>query len=139
MDACSLPLVYDYSKYLFYSSFSIGISSVVSIYYRDYVTFLFMFMLFLTSINYWYKPDYGLRRNIDMFLCKVINVYFYITTLSVYDEYCNVIFVYGLYHVMFLYLLEHLYYYYNNKQWIIIHMAIHVHLALFVPFVFYML
>jgi hypothetical protein len=139
MDACSLPLVYDYSKYLFYSSFSIGASSIVSAYYKDYVTFLFMFMLYLTSINYWYKPDYGLRRDIDMFLCKVINIYFYLTTLSAYDEYCNVIFVNALYNVLFLYAVEHIFCHLKNKKWIILHMAIHLQLSFFTPFVLYIL
>ena len=139
MDACSLPISYKYSKYLYASSFTIGASSIVSVYYKDYVTFLFMFMLFLTSINYWYKPDYGLRRNIDMFLCKVINLYFYLTTLSLYDEYCNVFFVNAFYNVLFLYLLEHIYCYFNNKQWIIFHMAIHLQLSFFTPFLLYIL
>jgi hypothetical protein len=139
MEACSLPIPFAYSKYLFYSSFTIGASSFISVYYKDYVTFLFMFMLFLTSINYWYKPDYGLRRDIDMFLCKVINIYFYLMTLSVYDEYCNVIFVYGFYNVLFLYLMEHICCYFKNRQWIIFHMVIHFQLSFFTPFVLYIL
>ena len=139
MDACALPISYKYSKYLFASSFTIGASSIVSAYYKDYVTFLFMFMLFLTSINYWYKPDYGLRRDVDMFLCKLINLYFYLTTLSLYDEYCNVVFVYGFYNALFLYFMEHLYCYFNNKKWIIFHMAIHLQVSFLVPFVLYIL
>ena len=135
----SLPIPYVYSKYLFYSSFSIGASSVVSAYYKDYVSFLFMFMLFLTSINYWYNPDYGLRRDIDMFLCKIISLYFYLTTLSVYDEYCNVVFVNVFYNILFLYSMEHLCCYFKNSKWIVFHMAIHLHLSLFSPFVLYIL
>ena len=139
MDACHFPIPYAYSKYLFYSSFSIGLSSVVSIYYRDYVSFLFLFMLFLTSINYWYNPDYGLRRDIDMYLCKVINIYFYVTTLSIYDEYCNVIFVNGFYHILFLYFMEHIFYRLKNNKWIVFHMSIHLYLAVLTPVVLYML
>ena len=49
MDACSLPIPFAYSKYLFYSSFTIGDSSFISVYYKDYVTFLFMFMLMVVD------------------------------------------------------------------------------------------
>jgi len=139
MEACRFPIPYVYSKYLFYSSFSIGASSLVSIYFKDYVTFLFLFMLFLTSINYWYKPDYGLRRDIDMYLCKVINVYFYVTTLRVYSEYSNVFFVNAFYHIMFLYFIEHILYRFKNKKWIVFHMAMHLHLAVLTPFILYII
>ena len=139
MDACCLPIPYVYSKYLFYSSFSIGVSSLVSIYFKDYVTFLFLFMLFLTSINYWYKPDYGMSRDIDMYLCKVINVYFYVTTLSIYSEYHNLCFLNAFYHIMFLYFMEHILYRFKNKKWIVFHMSIHFYLAVLTPFILYII
>ncbi len=139
MDACSYPLSYEYSKYLYYSSFLIGASSFVSLYYKDYVTFLFMFMLWLTSINYWYKPDFGIRRDIDMYLCKIVNFYFFAMTLSVYEEYHNQVFINLFYNAFFLFLIELLFYHYKKKQWIVLHMALHFQVAIFVPFVLYIL
>lgn len=139
MEACTLPLSYEYSKYLYYSSFLIGVSSVVCAYHKDYASFLFMFIMFLSSIHFWYKPDYGMGRNIDMFLCKMINFYFYADTLFFYDDFYHAVYKNGLYNVLFLYLMEHIFYYCKNKKWIIFHMAIHFYLSLFTPFVLYIL
>ena len=137
--ACSYPLSYQYSKYLFYSSFLIGISSVVSLYYKDILSFIFLFMLFLSSINHWYKPHYGIGRNIDLILCKVIGLYFYGNTFVYYEEFYRECYMNGLYSIFFLFLMELLYYHFQNKKWIVFHMAIHLHLSFFVPFVLYML
>ena len=138
-DACILPLSYKYSKYLFYSSFLIGVSSGISLYYKEYTTFLFLFMLFLSSINYWNDPDYGWGRNIDMFLCKVVGLYFYGNTLFFYDEFCQQVFINSMYSILFLFFMEHLYYHLKNKKWIIFHTAIHFQLAVFTPFSLYIL
>jgi hypothetical protein len=139
MESCSLPLPYEYSKYLFYSSFLIGASSFVCLYYRDYNTFTLMFMLFLTSTYYWISPDYGIRRNIDMFLCKMIGAYFYGLTILFRSEFYSTMYIYALYNITFLYLLEYIYVYYNSAQWIIIHMGIHFYISFFTPFVLYIL
>lgn len=136
---CDVSLKHEHSHYLYYTSYLIGVSSLVSYYYGDYTTFLYMFTLFLTSINYWRNPSYGIGRNIDLFLAKFINVYFYGTTLVYSNEYNHEVFVNCLYHVSFLYFLEHIYLYYKNSQWVIIHIIIHMHLAAFTPFVLYVL
>lgn len=139
MDACRLPLSYQYSKYLYYSSFLIGVSSTVSLYYKDYITFLFMFVMFLSSIQYWVKPEYGFKRNLDLFLCKVIGTYFYADTLIFYDEFCREVYVNVGYTILFLFFMEHVFYYLKNKKWIIFHMAIHFYFAILTPFVLYTL
>jgi hypothetical protein len=139
MEACRLPISYEYSKYLYYSSFLIGVSSTISLYYKDYSTLLFMFLLFLTSINYWQRPDYGFRRNIDMFLCKIIALFFYIKTTIFYDEFISEIFVNCAYNIFFLYAVELLLWHYRNKKWIIFHMAIHFYLSVITPFSLYLL
>ena len=139
MEACSLPLPYEYSRYLFYSSFLIGVSSFVSLYYDDLYSFLFMFVMFISSIHFWYKPDYGIGRDIDMFLCKLMTVYFYGNTLFYYDEYYHVIYINALYAVLFFYLCETILYSLKNTKWIVFHMAIHFYLSLFAPFILYIL
>jgi hypothetical protein len=117
----------------------IGVSSTISMYYNDYSTVLFMFLLFLTSINYWQRPDYGFRRDVDMFLCKVIAVFFYLKTTIFYDEFIAEIFINTTYNIFFLYALEHLLWYYRNKKWIIFHMAIHIYLSVLTPFCLYLI
>jgi hypothetical protein len=139
MDACSLPLSYNYSKYLYYSSFLLGISSCVSFYFQDYYTFLFMFVLFLSSIQFWRKPDYGLQRDIDMFLCKCIAVYFYMNTLCFYDEITRTIYSSCFTSILLFYMIEWLLYSLKNKKWIIFHMAIHIYVSFFTPFILYIL
>lgn len=134
-----IPHKNGFTDYLYYTSYFIGLSSLVSYYHGDYTTFLFMFFLFLTSINYWKNPSYGIRRNVDLFLVKMINVYFYGTTLVYSDEFCHQVFVNCLYHVLFLYFIEHLYVYANHKHWVVLHMMIHVYLSFFTPVVLYLL
>lgn len=139
IDPCSLPLSYNYSKYLFYSSFLLGISSYISFYFQDYYTFLFMFVLFLSSIKFWRKPDYGLQRDIDMFLCKCIAVYFYMNTLCFYDEFSRTMYIY-VFMCLFLFLMiEWILFSLKHKKWIIFHMTIHIYVAFFTPFILYII
>jgi len=139
MDAFNLPLPYMYSKYLYYSSYLLGVSSCVSFYYQDYITFLFMFVLFLSSIHFWRRPDYGLQRDIDMFLCKCIAVYFYMNTLCYYDPYCQSVMINYFICVFLFYMTELILYSLKNKKWIVFHMAIHFYVSFFTPFLFYIL
>jgi len=139
IDACSLPLSYTYSKYLYYSSFLLGFSSCISFYFQDYYTFLFMFVLFLSSIQFWRKPDYGLQRDIDMFLCKCIAVYFYMNTLCFYDEFCRTIYIYVFICLFLFLIIEWILFSLKHKKWIIFHMTIHIYVACFTPFVLYIL
>ena len=139
MDACRLPLPYAYSRYLYYTSFLIGISSLVSLYYQDYVTFLFMFLLFMSSIHFWKSPDYGHVRNIDMFLCKVIAVYFFINTLYFCDEFGRTVGFNAMSSIMIFYGIELILYSLGYKQWIVFHMSLHFYVSLFIPFILYIL
>ena len=134
-----MPMPYEYSQYLYYTSHLIGISSLISLYHQDYKTFLFMFILCLSSINYWVTPDYGILRNIDLFLAKTINLYFYGNTLVFKDEYAHTVFVNALYSVLFFYCIEQILVYNQDPKWIIFHMMIHFYLSIFTPFVLYIL
>jgi hypothetical protein len=138
MDACSYPLPYKYSKYLFYSSFFIGLASLMCLYYKDYLSFLIIFFLFLSSIHYWANAINGIARDIDLFLCKFFGLYFYINTFIYKDEFSREIYKYGTYNVIFLFVLEHLFFYYKNPKWIIFHMGVHFY-SVFTPFVLYIL
>lgn len=127
------------TPYLFYTSFLIGASSLVSLYKKDYSTFFFLFLLFLTSINYWKNPKQGISRNVDVFLVRFINVYFYGMTMVYCNEFQHTVFMNSLYSAMFLFLIEHVYAYYHHPHWVIFHMAIHIYLSFFTPFVLYIL
>jgi len=139
IDACTLPIPYSYSKYLYFSSHLIGLSSCVSLYYQDYITFLFMFALFMSSLRFWSKPDYGWVRNMDMFLCKCIAVYFYMNVLCYYDEYCRVVGFYCMMSNLFFYIVELILCSLKSNKWIIFHMFIHIHVSFFTPFILYIL
>lgn len=136
---CTLPLPYEYSKYLFYSSFLIGWSSFVSLYYQDNLTFLFMFIMFISSIRFWYKPDYGLIRDIDMCLCKIACVYYFGITFYFFGEYYQVVYLNTFYSILFFYACELVLYACKNKKWIVFHMAIHFYFAMLAPFILYIL
>jgi len=136
--ACSLPLPYEYSRYLLYSSGFIGLSSTICLYYNDYYSFLLMFILFLSSLNYWSNTVDGIGRQIDLFLCRCFALYFYIDTLLKKDEFSREIYKYGLYNVIFLFIVEHLLYERKNPKWIVVHMGVHFY-SIFTPFVLYIL
>jgi len=137
MDGCNMPLAYEYSRYLFYSSFSIGISSLVCMYYEDSMTFAFMFLLFLSSIHFWYKPDYGLFRNLDMFLCKCLVFYFYIQLICYYEDTYRDLFTIGFMQIMTLYAIELWLYAQKNTKWIILHMSMHLYFSMIIPCILY--
>ena len=71
MEGVHLPISYNYSKFLFFSSFSMLISALIAIYMNDKYITIYFFLLFLSSINYWRKPEYGFRRNIDLLIVNV--------------------------------------------------------------------
>ncbi len=54
------------ADYLFYTSFSALVGSLYGFYKKQYINSLGVFLVFLTSINYWKNPVYGWRRNIDI-------------------------------------------------------------------------
>ena len=133
------PLDYSYSKYLYYTSFLIGASSLVSLYYGDYTTCLFMFILFLSSIKFWRKPDYGFVRNVDMFICKCITVYFFLNACIYQDEISRGMIVISILNGIIFYLCELICYFVKSTKWIIFHMGLHIHLSFVTPFVLYIL
>jgi hypothetical protein len=133
-----LPLAYEYSRYLLYSSFFIGASSFVCLYYKDYYSFTVMFILFLSSIHYWSHTVDGFGRHLDLCLCRCFAFYFYINTLVYKDEFSREIYNYGMYNVIFLFFMEHVFYNFNSPKWIIFHMGVHFY-SVFTPFVLYIL
>lgn len=129
--AFEYPLNQNYSQFLFYSSFMIGISSCIAFYMNDTFLTLFLFLLFLTSVNYWRKPDYGLRRQIDMFLCGCCAFYFTTIAFLFLPEFNRVMYLNTSICVGVFYILEYVLYYMKNVKWIIFHMAMHMYISFF--------
>ena len=129
---------HEHTKYLFYSSFLIGISSLVCFYYKDYPTFFLMSLLFLTSIHHWNNPSYGWKRTLDMVVCKVLALYLYGTTLIFYDEFYHYVYLGGFYSSIFFFFLANRSFRLKSDKWIVFQMMIHFY-TFFTPFVLYML
>jgi hypothetical protein len=54
------------ADYLFYTSFGSLVGSLYGFYKKQYINSLGVFLIFVTSLNYWRNPVYGWRRNIDI-------------------------------------------------------------------------
>ena len=126
------------SEYLLCSSLLIGITSAVSFYNKDYITFIFIFTLFITSINFWRNPQYSIRRTVDMTMCKLLGLYFFISSISFHEFnrvlYECIVLVFIMYNII-----ENVLWLFNNNQWVIFHMAIHIYTFYFTIFIYYVL
>ena len=127
MDGLTIPLPYEYSKFLFYSSFSMLIATIISYIMNDiYVTSYFL-VLFITSINYWRRPEYGLRRDIDMFMVKFGFCALLWQLCLLKSEFSRYILVSIFLCSIFFYIIEHILVYLKSVKWIVFHMAIHIY------------
>jgi hypothetical protein len=130
-DGCVLPLPYKYSKYLFCSSFLMSGTALVTLYYDDGVTSLYYFLLFLTSINFWRRPEHGFRRQLDQVLVYSVCLYvFYNVFLVLKTEFQRVTFISLFLSVLLFDVAEIVLCYFNSTKWIIFHMAIHLYVSI---------
>jgi hypothetical protein len=127
MDGDKISMNYQYSKFLFYSSFSMGVSAFIAYIMNDLYITVYFLLLFLTSINHWRKPEYGLRRNIDL---TVVGFGFFYALLKIFllkDEFHRVfLFILGIC-IIFFFTIEHILEYLDSPKWIIFHMALHIY------------
>ena len=136
MEGCIYPLDYKYSKFLFYTSFLIGLSFMVALYFNNNYISIYLFLLFLSSINFWRKPKYGLRRNIDRIMIYIgsFNILYYIFLLN--SEFNKKIILYLFICIIFFNIMENIYFYLKLNKWIIFHMAIHIYVFIMSLFMF---
>ena len=137
MEGVNIPMSYNYSKFLFYSSFSMLISALIAIYMNDIYITIYFFLLFLSSINYWRKPEYGFRRNIDLLVVNmgIFGLLYQICLLK--NEFCRHVYMSLALCSIIYYIIEHIFSYFKNPKWIIFHMTIHIYVsaaALFIIF-----
>ncbi len=137
-EGCQYPLHYKYSKYLFLSSFLMGLTALIAIYFDEGIVSIYYFLLFLTSINFWRKPEYGLRHNIDKLLvyAGVIYTFIYIYIL-LNKEFYRIMFINLFLCVLFFNIIEHILCYFDSTKWIVFHMAIHLYVSTMGLFLFF--
>jgi hypothetical protein len=63
------------SNVIFAFSFLIGLSAIYAFYKKQYDIFLVSILIFITSLDHWRDPQYGFRRNLDIFVVSAGFVY----------------------------------------------------------------
>ena len=138
-DGCVYPLPYKFSKYLFLSSCLMSLTALIALYFDEGITSLYYFLLFLTSINFWRKPEYGLRHKIDKLLvyCGVLYVLFYIYIL-LNKEFYRIMFMNIFACVIMFDIISRTLCFYKSTKWIIFHMSIHLYVSMMGLFILFL-
>lgn len=100
------------------------LSSFYALYNNNYKITISSGCIFISSVNYWRKPDYSWRRYADMVNVNIIFLYnHYYSYNTIYAKYYYTIISIA---IMFYFL--GIYYYKNNKLWesTICHIMLHV-------------
>lgn len=142
MIPCPPVLVYGRpcsSHVLFYSSFLFLFASIVSYSFRDVLSSLFFLALFMTSINHWRHPCYGLSRLLDIACCVVLYVYMYWLFLLHYGSFHLVFFDVVFTTVLCVFSLEWVLYLVEHPFWIVLHLTIHTYVCYFLLIGLYLL
>ena len=132
------PIAIEIREYFLCYSLLILITSLVMFYNKDYTIAFFLFILFITSINFWRNPMYDIRRTMDMTMCKIIAIFFFINSFTV-DEF-NRLLTYCVLLVFIIFnTIEFILWYFDNYQWVIFHLAMHIYMAYFPLLLYYVL
>lgn len=127
MAGFKIPMEYAYSKFLFYSSFSMGVSAFIAYIMNDLYITAYLILLCLTSINHWRKPEYGLRRNIDLTVVSIGFFYVLFKLFLLKDEFHRVgLIILGICSIL-MYIFEYVLEYLDSPKWIIFHMTLHIY------------
>jgi len=126
-----------YGKYLFCSSFCMLFSIIICYIKNNFYNGLYYSILFLTSINFWRNPIYGIRCTIDKTFV-FLGIPF---TLSQLHLIKNEFYIYSLLSMciclIVFYCIELILIHFNSNKWIIFHMSLHLYGALLVLFVLF--
>jgi hypothetical protein len=109
------PCILEPEQYfiLYRSSWFLLVSSLFGLYKKMYLDSFIYFVIFLTSINYWRRPDYSWRRYLDMTVAKSTIIYqCYYSYESKYQTY----FYFYLLLAISCYKIS-IYYYHKNEYW----------------------
>jgi hypothetical protein len=127
----------EYGKFLFYSSFCMLFSVWLSFFMNDSYYTIYFVLLFLSSLNHWRKPEYGLRRNIDLFIVYSGIVYTILRLCLLKDEFNRYIVLSMIFCCFIFYVIEFILVHFNSNKWVILHMTIHLYSALMIIFVLF--
>jgi len=116
---------------LYYTSYFFLVASMVSYAYHDVLSSMFFLALFMTSINHWRNPCFGFNRIIDITCCCLILVYMYLLFLLNYGSFHMIVFEIILTIIVFVLLMEWIFYVMGHPFWIVFHLIIHTYAAYF--------
>jgi hypothetical protein len=100
-------------KFIYKISFLSIVSAVYAIFNKHYLISLCPAGVFITSINYWRKPEYSWRRNLDMIYVQLALMYqIYSAYMSQYmiQYYMTMVLALSMYPLS-------IYYYKKNLHW----------------------
>jgi len=117
---------YNYTRYLFYTSFLFLVSTIFNYFYNSFYSCIFNFLLFLTSIFHWNNPDNPFLKRIDLLMVKMIALFYIINTFYKNEFEREFLSSLGLSIIIF-YFIEKVLDFYQNSQWVIFHMSIHIY------------
>jgi hypothetical protein len=126
-----------YSKFLFYSSFSMGLAMIISYIMNDLYVSLYFLFLFLSSINHWRRPEYGIRRNIDLLIVYIGCAFTILRVCVLKNEFNRYIVLSMLFCIVIFYFLEYILVYFNSNKWVLLHMTIHLYSSLLILFILF--
>jgi hypothetical protein len=126
-----------YSKFLFYSSFSMGLAMIISYIMNDLYVSLYFLFLFLSSINHWRRPEYGIRRNIDLLIVYIGCAFTILRVCVLKNEFNRYIVLSMLFCIVIFYFFEYILVYFNSNKWVLLHMTIHLYSSLLILFVLF--
>jgi hypothetical protein len=129
--ACTNYDTHSSTHVLFYSSFLFLIASVVSYSFHDVLSSLFFLALFMTSINHWRYPCYGMNRLLDIACCVLIILYMYLVFLLNYGPFHIIFFEVMFMTIGVVFLLEWILYLAQHPFWIVLHLIIHTYACYF--------
>jgi len=124
---------------LFYSSFLFFVASIVSFTFRDVLSGWLFLTLFMTSINHWRSPTYGVSRLIDIACCMIMSVYMYLIFLLKYGSFHAIFFEVLFTIILLVFLVEWVLYLMDHPFWIVFHLIIHTYSAYFLLVGLYLL
>jgi hypothetical protein len=119
---------YEYTKYLFYTSFLFLLSSFLIFFYDSLLSSIIIFILFLTSVNHWKRPDNKIIKILDLIIVKLVG-FLYLINSFYKDEFYRVLSMNVAISMVMFYVIEHILDFYENNQWIIFHMSVHIYAA----------
>ena len=126
-----------YSIFLFYSSFSMGLAMIISYIMNDLYVSLYFLFLFLSSINHWRRPEYGIRRNIDLLIVYIGCAFTILRVCVLKNEFNRYIVLSMLFCIVIFYFFEYILIYFNSNKWVLLHMTIHLYSSLLILFVLF--